>query len=368
MIIGAISADLESLRDVIVVYLGTGTMVDVLRHVGCGVIEIEDICYMIPNSAAQSPDLSCDNVWACCFACVDPAECVDDICRLEDEGLATGVWNWTNGCHSLHLKAGEESDQLQCAWKLKQSLKKTPKQLTYWFIYSSRILTNLEKLNYLTLDAGLRASAWWRLLILGQGGPLRGGVTPFNGNPLFKKLPTFRWKKVWVSWLLSSPVRRQKEVETCCLQAGDTFLCESGQTGSLRRSLTQSAFNRKRRRRHQTGSRLAGGSAHADGKSQQEPPTQPSALSWAVTSKHVSGKLLFAGWVLSPCFGEYMNGDTTGPLRCSLTGNGGTGGKSQWKWKILSVNTSRPTVASNSLWWFIKIQCNGRIENFVNTV
>lgn len=52
-------------------------------------------------------------------------------------------------------------------------------------------------------------------------------------------------------------------------------------SGSLHRSLLQSAFNR--RRRQQTGSRRAG--VHADRRSQQEAPTEPSTLGWAQHKK-----------------------------------------------------------------------------------
>lgn len=54
------------------------------------------------------------------------------------------------------------------------------------FFYVFCLTTSLE-LNHLTLTP-LSVSARWRPLAPGKGGPWRGGVTPFNGNSLFKKL------------------------------------------------------------------------------------------------------------------------------------------------------------------------------------
>lgn len=127
-----------------------------------------------------------------------------------------------------------------------------------------------------------------------------------------------------------SPGRTCGSVDCCHRQSGDkrrsehavlgreTNLCvsQARHPGSLRTSLRQRAFNRKRRRRRsqQTGSRLAGGSAHADGRSQQGAPWTPRPPAASRPGHHVRGKLLFAGWVLSPSPGECMNGDATGPL------------------------------------------------------
>lgn len=107
--------------------------------------------------------------------------------------------------------------------------------------------------------------------------------------------------------------RDKRRVETFCLQLEriSVRVKPDRHSGSLRRSLLQSVFSL---RRQQTGSRLAG--VHADGRSHQKAPTEASTIG---TSKHVCGKLLCAGRVVSPSLGEYRTRDATGPLRWSGT-------------------------------------------------
>lgn len=143
--------------------------------------------------------------------------------------------------------------------------------------------------------AGQHVSARWRPLTPGEGAGLH-----LSMGILFSKS------------CQRSPGRKCGSVDCCHRRNGDkrrpehavfrretnVRVSQARHPGLLRRSLRQRAFNRKRRRRsQQTGSRLAGGSAHADGRSHQGAPTEPSARScvrhrspcpWKVTLRWTS--------------------------------------------------------------------------------
>lgn len=145
----------------------------------------------------------------------------------------------------------------------------------------------------------------------------RGGVTPFNGNSLLKKAANVPLE---VSVGQLTVVITGEETNAGLKHSvfsWSEFLCESSQTDSPvpRIGVCYEVCLAEEDNKPARGSQVS--TRTEDHIKKHQPKLRPSAES--DTSKHVCGKLLCAGRVLSPSLGEYRTGDATGPLRWSGT-------------------------------------------------
>lgn len=221
------------------------------------------------------------------------------------------------------LKADAEAVQLQF-WSEKCKVELTNWRFAYWFIYPRLICINvnqnevafriveLEKLNRLTraqVNMCPHGGARWPRE--------KGRGYTFQWESSFQKAANVPLEES-VGQLAAVIARAETKGGRSMLSSGgrriyvwvrphiQVHCAEVGGNVCLTEKEEEDANKPAR------GSQVAVRTRTENHNKEHQPNLRPSAESG--TGHHVRGKLLFAGWVLSPSLGECMNGDATGPL------------------------------------------------------